>query len=43
MSRSPDVGDSAPSLDLPTIDGARFDLSELRGTPVVVSFLRQAG
>jgi len=37
------VGTLAPALDLPTIDGGRFDLRKERGHPVLVSFLRHAG
>ena len=33
----------APELSLPTLDGEWFDLRDLRGTPVLVSFLRHAG
>lgn len=40
---APVPGDAAPSLRLPTLDGAVFDLRELAGGPVVVSFLRHAG
>lgn len=31
-------GKRAPDIDLPTLTGGRFDLSKLRGNPVVVSF-----
>ena len=37
------VGALAPPLDLPLIDGGRFDLCAERGHPVLVSFLRHAG
>ena len=37
------VGVPAPPLDLPMLDGGRFDLREERGHPVLVSFLRHAG
>ena len=33
---------AAPRLDLPTADGRRFSLGELRGRPVLVSFLSHA-
>lgn len=33
----------APLLRLPTVDGSVFDVASLRGTFVVVSFLRHAG
>ncbi len=39
----PAVGDLAPPLELPTIDGGAFRLDKLRGHPVLVSFLRHAG
>lgn len=41
--RAPAVGDVAPPLVLPDLDGAEHDLSDLRGRPVLVSFLRHAG
>jgi peroxiredoxin len=37
------VGDIAPALELPTLTGDAFDLADLRGRPVLVSFLRHAG
>ena len=40
---APAVGDPAPELDLPTVDGRRIRLSDLSGRPVIVSFLRHAG
>jgi peroxiredoxin len=40
---SPSVSDPAPPLDLPRIDGGRLNLEDLRGRPVLVSFLRHAG
>lgn len=43
MPQPPNVGDAAPHFDLPDIDGGRVRLSELRGRPVIVSFLRHAG
>ncbi len=43
MTQPPTVGDTAPPLDLPTIGGGRVRLEELRGRPVLVSFLRHAG
>lgn len=39
----PAVGDPAPALELPTLDGAPFRLGDLAGRPVLVSFLRHAG
>jgi hypothetical protein len=39
----PAPGDPAPPLDLPVLGGGRLDLAALRGTPVLVSFLRHAG
>lgn len=41
--RPPAVGDTAPQLRLPTLDGDVLDLASLRGQFVVVSFLRHAG
>lgn len=41
--RSPAVGETAPRLALPTLDGGELDLSSLRGYPVLLSFLRHAG
>jgi peroxiredoxin len=37
------VGDIAPALELPTLTGDAFDLADLRGRAVLVSFLRHAG
>jgi len=37
------VGDEAPALELPALAGGRVRLAELRGQPVLVSFLRHAG
>ena len=37
------LGRMAPGLTLPTLQGTAFDLEDLRGTPVLVSFLRHAG
>ncbi len=34
------VGDPAPNFTLPTLDGERFTLSDQRGHPVVLIFLR---
>jgi len=40
-SKTPEVGDAARSLSLPTADGARFSLDEARRDgPVVVVFYR---
>ena len=36
-------GDPAPPLELPALDGAVVRLEDLRGAPVLVSFLRHAG
>lgn len=43
LPKPPAVGDRAPPLELPTLDGARFRLEDLRGQPLLVSFLRHAG
>lgn len=43
MTRAPRVGDPAPPLALPTLDGNSFRLDEPPDRPVVVSFLRHAG
>lgn len=40
---APSVGQPAPRLELPTIDGGDFRLTDLRGQPVLLSFLRHAG
>lgn len=34
----PEGGDRAPSVAMTTLDGERFDLTELRGKPVLVTF-----
>jgi peroxiredoxin len=39
----PKVGDPAPDLALPTLDGDEFRLQRLQGRVVIVSFLRHAG
>lgn len=39
----PRVGEPAPPLELPTLDGGSLRLEDLRGRPVLVSFLRHAG
>ena len=36
-------GDPAPELKLPSLDGDEVSLEDLRGRPVLVSFLRHAG
>ena len=41
--RAPAVGDPAPPLNLPTLDGDEVSLDGFRGRPVLVSFLRHAG
>ncbi len=43
MHNPPAVGDPAPSLDLPTLNGERVRLPREPGRPVIVSFLRHAG
>lgn len=43
MNGPPDVGQDAPPLALPALDGRHVDLDALRGGPVLVSFLRHAG
>lgn len=35
--------DGAPPLRLPDLDGRLHDLADLRGRPVLVSFLRHTG
>lgn len=40
---APAVGQAAPPLALPDLDGEGHDLAGLRGRPVLVSFLRHAG
>ncbi len=37
-SRIPDIGDKAPAFTLPTDDGGKVSLSELKGKPVVLYF-----
>ena len=43
-SRSPDwaVGQTAPRLSLPKMDGGSVSLSDFKGQPVLVSFLSHA-
>lgn len=44
MPQPPRVGEPAPPLRLPPLDdNGLFDLADLRGQPVLVSFLRHAG
>jgi peroxiredoxin len=43
MTSTPIVGQPAPELRLPTLNGQRVDLAALRGQRVLVSFLRHAG
>jgi len=38
----PRVGDPAPLLELPTESGDRFALGDLRGKPILLSFLSHA-
>lgn len=40
---APRVGVPAPPLALPDLDGEVVTLADLRGRPVLVSFLRHAG
>jgi peroxiredoxin len=40
---TPQVGDPAPDLELPRLDGGVTALRDLQGRPVLVSFLRHAG
>lgn len=39
----PTVGATAPPLRLMDITGREFDLLDIRGQPVLISFLRHAG
>jgi peroxiredoxin len=40
----PSAGDPAPELDLPTLDGdGPLRLEDVRGRPVILTFLRHAG
>jgi len=39
----PALGDMAPLLSLPTIEGGEYRLEDHRERPVLVSFLRHAG
>lgn len=41
--RAPAVGEPAPPLVLASLGGGELDLADLRGHPVLVSFLRHAG
>ena len=41
--KAPSVGQPAPRLELPVLDGDRLSLEDRRGHPVLVSFLRHAG
>ena len=43
MRTAPRVGEPAPELVLPNLHGQLTDLRDLRGHPVLVSFLRHAG
>ena len=43
MPDAPQVGETAPRLAGPTLDGGSFDLADHRDRPVIVSFLRHAG
>ncbi|MEX2471807.1 MAG: hypothetical protein WEA34_06490 [Gemmatimonadota bacterium] len=42
-SKGPEIGDPAPEIDLPVLDGGRVQLPPEPGRPVIVSFLRHAG
>jgi peroxiredoxin len=39
----PSAGDPAPSLALPALDGELLRLEDLRGRPLILTFLRHAG
>ncbi len=39
----PEVGQRAPGIELPDLDGRPTSLADLRGRPVLASFLRHAG
>ncbi|HKI90894.1 MAG TPA: hypothetical protein VJ986_01215 [Gaiellaceae bacterium] len=43
MSSAPAAGDPAPPLEPPDLDGTPIRLDDLRGRPVLVSFLRHGG
>ena len=43
MRTAPRVGEPSPDLVLPDLRGQLTDLRDLRGRPVLVSFLRHAG
>ncbi|MDE3026417.1 MAG: redoxin domain-containing protein [Acidobacteriota bacterium] len=43
LSSPPPVGAPAPPLDLPDLDGQHVRLEDLRGRPVLLSFLRHGG
>lgn len=40
---APRVGERAPRLELPDLEGRVTSLRDLQGRPVLVSFLRHAG
>jgi peroxiredoxin len=41
---TPSVGDPAPELDLPTLTGdGPLRIEDIRGRPVILTFLRHAG
>jgi peroxiredoxin len=42
-SRPPCPGDPAPDFELPTLDDGPLRLEDLRGRPVLLTFLRHAG
>ncbi|MGI8413371.1 MAG: hypothetical protein ACR2LV_08500 [Solirubrobacteraceae bacterium] len=42
-SAPPAVGDPAPPLELAALDGSSFRLEDLRGRPLLLTFLRHAG
>jgi peroxiredoxin len=43
MASPPKPGEPAPPIDLPSLQGERFQLADRQGRAVVVTFLRHAG
>ena len=43
MPEAPRTGDLAPELSLPDLQGRATSIRDLRGRPVLVTFLRHAG
>ena len=43
MAFAPAAGQPAPVLELPELDGGQLRLEDLRGRPVLLTFLRHAG